>query len=189
MTDKAEARRAAMARRKAAHAAGADLTAPLLAAIGTGEGPVAGYLPIRSEADPTPAMTRLCGTRPVAVPVVRALAEPLLFRVWHPRVALLPGPLGTRHPEGGEWVRPTVLIVPCLAFDRAGYRLGYGGGFYDRTIESLRATGPLLAIGLAYAAQEMAQVPIEPTDRRLDLIVTEAGIIIPGDAAPEGLSP
>lgn len=181
---KAEARRLAMARRHAAHAAGGDATAALLSAVAQVPGPVAGYLPIRSEMDPLPAMVRLVATREVAVPVVEALARPLRFRLWHPLSSLAAGPLGTRHPEGGEWVRPTVVIVPCLAFDRAGFRLGYGGGFYDRTLEALRAEGPVLALGLAYAAQEMAEVPREPTDQRLDLIVTEAGIIRPRDPLP-----
>lgn len=168
-----------MARRHAAHAAGGDPTEALIAAVAEAAGPVAGYLPIRSEIDPIPAMTQLCATRAVAVPVVEALAHPLRFRRWHPRAALAEGLLGTRHPEGGDWLRPAVVIVPCLAFDREGFRLGYGGGFYDRTLEALRAEGPVLAIGLAYTAQEMEAVPREPTDERLDLIVTEAGVIRP----------
>jgi 5-formyltetrahydrofolate cyclo-ligase len=66
--------------------------------------------------------------------------------------------------------------VPLLAFDARGYRLGYGGGFYDRTLEGLRARGPVLAIGFAFAAQEVAEVPIDATDQRLDMIVTDAGV-------------
>jgi 5-formyltetrahydrofolate cyclo-ligase len=73
-------------------------------------------------------------------------------------------------------VTPQILIVPLLAFDARGYRLGYGGGFYDRTLQGLRAAGPVTAIGFAYNAQEVAQVPTEPTDQPLDFIVTEAGI-------------
>lgn len=181
---KAELRRSALARRKAAHAAGGEVTEALLAAVAGHPGPVAGYLPIRSEADPRPAMARLAEGRVVAVPVVEAMGRPLRFRPWHPRVALAEGPLGTRHPEAGDWVHPGVVIVPCLAFDRAGFRLGYGGGFYDRTLEALRAAGPVTAIGLAYAAQEVPAVPVEPTDQRLDLIVTEAGILRPKDDLP-----
>ena len=71
-----------------------------------------------------------------------------------------------------------MLIVPLLAFDARGYRLGYGGGFYDRTLEGLRAQGPVTAIGFAFAAQEVAEVPIEATDQRLDVIVTEAGPLV-----------
>ncbi len=79
-------------------------------------------------------------------------------------------------PEEGAWVEPQVLIVPLLAFDARGYRLGYGGGFYDRTLEGLRARRPVLAVGLAFAAQEVAAVPVEPTDQRLDAVVTETGV-------------
>jgi 5-formyltetrahydrofolate cyclo-ligase len=71
-----------------------------------------------------------------------------------------------------------VLIVPMLAWDRRGYRLGYGGGFYDRTLEGLRAKGPVLAIGFAFAAQEVEAVPTEPTDQRLDAVVTEKGVTV-----------
>ena len=70
-----------------------------------------------------------------------------------------------------------MLIVPLLAFDRRGYRLGYGGGFYDRTLERLRARHAVLAVGFAFAAQEVAEVPTEPTDQKLDAIVTEDGLI------------
>jgi 5-formyltetrahydrofolate cyclo-ligase len=80
-------------------------------------------------------------------------------------------------PEGGAELVPSVLIVPLVAFDRRGFRLGYGGGFYDRTLEGLRARGPVTAIGFGFAAQEMAEVPIEPTDQRLDLIVTERSVL------------
>jgi len=87
------------------------------------------------------------------------------------------GYLGALIPEVAEEVVPEVLIVPLLAFDRPGYRLGYGGGFYDRTLERLRARGPVTAIGFAFAAQEVDRVPTEPTDQKLDLIVTERGVI------------
>jgi 5-formyltetrahydrofolate cyclo-ligase len=70
-----------------------------------------------------------------------------------------------------------VVLVPLLAFDRRGWRLGYGGGYYDRTLRALRAEGPLLAIGLAYAAQEVAAMPHDETDERVDLVVTEQGVL------------
>jgi 5-formyltetrahydrofolate cyclo-ligase len=82
-------------------------------------------------------------------------------------------------PHAGDWLVPEVLVVPMVAFDRLGYRLGYGGGFYDRTLEDLRARGPVTAIGFAYALQEMDRVPVEPTDQPLDLIVTEEGATVP----------
>ena len=92
------------------------------------------------------------------------------------------GPFGARIPAQGDWLVPEVLLVPLLAFDRRGFRLGYGGGFYDRTLEGLRARGPVLAIGLAYAAQEVPVVPTDATDQRLDAILTEAGLIRPEPA-------
>ena len=86
------------------------------------------------------------------------------------------GDFGALIPVEGAWVEPQVLIVPLVGFDARGYRLGYGGGFYDRTLEGLRARGEVLAVGFAFAAQEMAEVPIEPTDQRLDVMVTETAV-------------
>jgi 5-formyltetrahydrofolate cyclo-ligase len=82
-------------------------------------------------------------------------------------------------PAEGDWIEPEVLIVPLLQFDRRGYRLGYGGGYYDRTLQRLRSARPTVAIGFAFAAQEVAEVPTEHTDQRLDLIVTEVEVIGP----------
>ncbi|MEI4471085.1 5-formyltetrahydrofolate cyclo-ligase [Frigidibacter sp. MR17.24] len=193
MTDlieaKAATRRAAFAARKAAHAAAAGepaerACARLYSVLAPCAGQVAaGYMPIRTEIDPRPAMAahlaRGAGTR-VAVPVIEGEGRPLLFRDWRPEVAMVPGDFGALIPETGDWLLPTVLIVPMLAFDWRGYRLGYGGGFYDRTLEGLRARMPVIAIGFAYAAQEVEEVPVEATDQPLDLIVTEAGVIRPG---------
>ncbi len=89
---------------------------------------------------------------------------------------MVAGEFGALIPAVGDWIIPQVVIVPLVGFDARGYRLGYGGGFYDRTLEGLRATGPVVAIGFAFAAQEMAEVPIEATDQRLDMIVTEQGV-------------
>ena len=80
-------------------------------------------------------------------------------------------------PAAGDWITPEIVIVPLVAFSRTGGRLGYGGGFYDRTLEELRAVKPTLAIGFAFAAQELDDLPLEPTDQPLDLIVTEQGVI------------
>ena len=91
---------------------------------------------------------------------------------------MVEGPFGARVPEGGAWIVPQVLIVPLLAWDRRLYRLGYGGGFYDRTLQGLRQRGPVLAIGFAFAAQEVAEVPIDATDQRLDMVVTESGVVV-----------
>ncbi|SIR10264.1 5-formyltetrahydrofolate cyclo-ligase [Paracoccus thiocyanatus] len=173
---KAALRQAALA----ARAAGGDdaaLTRHLIAALAPHRGQVlAGYWPMRGEADPRPAMAAHDG--PVCLPAVIGPARPLEFRAHGDR--LEPGRFGTSHPPADSpLLRPQVLIVPLAGFDRAGHRLGYGGGFYDRTLESLRAGGPITAIGLAYAAQEIRAIPAEPTDQPLDLVVTDQGVILP----------
>ncbi|MEZ5912306.1 MAG: 5-formyltetrahydrofolate cyclo-ligase [Paracoccaceae bacterium] len=174
---KADARKAAFARRKLAHAAGQGAAAARLADVLAGHAgqPLAGYMPMRTEIDCLPAMAGHDG--PVGVPVILGAGQALKFRRWHPGARMVPGEFGAAIPESGDWIDPQVLIVPLLAFDRRGYRLGYGGGFYDRTLEGLRARHAVTAIGFAYAAQEVAQVPIEPTDQPLDLIVTETELI------------
>lgn len=176
---KAAARAAAFARRKAAHAARRpDDAAHLGGVLRAHRGAVlAGYMPMRTEIDCLPAMAAHDG--PVGVPVILGAGRPLRFRCWTPDASMVAGEFGALIPEAGAWIEPQVLIVPLLAFDRRGFRLGYGGGFYDRTLEGLRARGPVTAIGFAYAAQEIAEVPTEPTDQPLDLIVTETGTITP----------
>jgi 5-formyltetrahydrofolate cyclo-ligase len=90
---------------------------------------------------------------------------------------MVTGEFGAEIPAEGAWLDPEVLIVPLLAWDRRGYRLGYGGGFYDRTLRHLRASRPRLAIGYAFAAQEVPEVPVDGFDQRLDMIVTEAEVL------------
>jgi 5-formyltetrahydrofolate cyclo-ligase len=173
---KAAARKAAFVRRKGAFAAGQGQAAELLAdflADHRGK-PLAGYMPMRTEIDPLPAMGAHDG--PVGVPVILAAATPLKFREWSPGAAMMPGEFGALIPAEGVWVEPQVVIVPLLAFDARGYRLGYGGGFYDRTLQGLRARGPVLALGFAFAAQEVDAVPIDHYDQPLDAVITEAGI-------------
>lgn len=172
---KAALRTAMQARRAEAHAAAdpGPALARLLDAIGA-DGPVSAYWPMRSELDLRPALDALHARGTVlAMPVVLARATPLAFRRWAPGDRLVPAGFGTRVPEHGAPVEPAVLVVPLLAFDRRGWRLGYGGGFYDRTLAALRARGPVRAIGLAYAAQEVPEVPTTVDDQPLDLIVTE----------------
>ncbi|MBA4324177.1 MAG: 5-formyltetrahydrofolate cyclo-ligase [Rhodobacter sp.] len=179
MTDvKAAARAEAFARRAEAFAAGQGQAAEILADYLAGQqGRVlAGYMPMRTEIDPLPAMAAHQG--PVGVPVIVAKAAPLRFREWSPGCRLIEGAFRARIPEEGGWVEPEVLIVPMLAFDARGYRLGYGGGFYDRTLEQLRAQGPVLAVGFAFAAQEVAKVPTDAFDQRLDAVVTEKGVTV-----------
>ncbi|MFV0245237.1 MAG: 5-formyltetrahydrofolate cyclo-ligase [Qingshengfaniella sp.] len=138
--------------------------------------PVAGYMAMQGEIDPLPLMTDLAAAGPVCVPVIEGRDRPLRFRAWQPGAALVKGTFGALIPETGDWIVPRALIVPLLSFDRAGYRLGYGGGFYDRTLENLRALGGGFAVGFAFGAQELPAVPIEPTDQRLDAIATEKGL-------------
>ncbi len=183
MTDnadaKAAARKAAFARRKAAHAAANDAQAGYLSEVLAGYRgvPLSGYLPIRTEIDPRAAMAEAAAHGPVGVPVIQGTGLPLLFSRWTPDGPLRDGPFGAQVPESDDFFEPEILIVPLVAFTRAGGRLGYGGGFYDRTLERLRAARATLAIGFAFAAQEAGTLPQEPTDQPLDLIVTEAGII------------
>ena len=174
---KAEARVAAYARRKAAHAAHREAASAVLKAHlgGVRGGVIAGYLPIRTEADPLAAMTALSAANRIAVPVIDGPGQPLSFREWRPGCALVEGPFRVMVPEEGETLTPDTLIVPLVAFDARLYRLGYGGGFYDRTLEALRRTGPVRAVGFAYAAQEAESLPLEATDQPLDEVVTEIG--------------
>lgn len=177
MTDvKAAARAAAFARRAKAFAAGQGQAAEILADyLAPHKGKIlSGYMPMRTEIDPLPAMAAHQG--PVGVPVIEAKAAPLRFREWSPGCRLVEGTFKALVPEEGAWLEPEVVIVPMLAWDRRGYRLGYGGGFYDRTLELLRRRGPVLAVGFAFAAQEMAEVPIDEFDQRLDAVVTEKGV-------------
>jgi 5-formyltetrahydrofolate cyclo-ligase len=180
LTDtKAAARKAAFARRKAAHEAangvGSSLLSERLAEFRGA--PLAGYMPIRTEIDPLPAMAEAAADGPVGVPVIEGAARPLKFSRWRPGAALKDGPFGARIPEVDDFFEPEILIVPLVAFDRSGGRLGYGGGFYDRTLELLRAKRTTLAIGFAYAAQEADNLPLEPTDQPLDMVITEAEVI------------
>ncbi len=174
---KKQARKAAFARRKAAHGAGLDGAAQeaLSAYLASHAGKVlSGYIPIRTEINPLPVMAGWHG--PVCVPVIRGDGLPLLFHRWTSATRMISGPFGADVPEDGIEAVPEILIVPLVAFDARGYRLGYGGGFYDRTLEGLRASGPVLAVGFAYAAQEAEALPVEPTDQRLDAVVTENGV-------------
>lgn len=178
--DKSAARTAAFARRKAAHRSGAATAGYLSEVLAGYRGvPLAGYMAMRTEIDPTPAMEEAAAHGPVGVPVIIGAGQPLRFRKWEPDCSLIEGAFGAMIPENGAWMTPQVVIVPLVAFDRSGGRLGYGGGFYDRTLEKLRAAQPTMAIGFAYAVQEDENLPLEPTDQPLDLIVTEHGIITP----------
>ncbi|HEY8384499.1 MAG TPA: 5-formyltetrahydrofolate cyclo-ligase [Microvirga sp.] len=139
--------------------------------------PVGAFWPIRSEIDTLPILDALAARgQTLCLPVV---AKPtMLFRAWAPGTALVRGGFGvSAPPPEAPVVRPRALLVPLAAFDRQGGRIGYGKGHYDGAIAALEAEGPLLTIGVAFAAQEVASVPLEPHDRCLDCIVTEADLI------------
>jgi 5-formyltetrahydrofolate cyclo-ligase len=140
---------------------------------------VSGYWPMRDEIDPRPSLVALAqrGCQ-IALPVVPEDGQGLIFRAWEPGEDLVPGPFGTSEPPTeAETVQPGLLLIPLLAFDRGGRRLGYGGGFYDRTLASLRGWGTVRAIGVAFAGQEVDAVPAGPQDALLDGVVTEAGFL------------
>jgi 5-formyltetrahydrofolate cyclo-ligase len=176
---KTAARKAAFARRKAAHQAQDGRACGALSELLAGYRgvPVAGYMPIRSETDPLPAMAEAAAHGIVGVPVIVAAGEPLVFAQWEPEMAMAEGPFGAQVPALHVPMVPEIVIVPLVAFDRRGGRLGYGGGFYDRTLAGLRARGAVLAVGFAYSAQEAEDLPLEATDQPLDLVVTERGVL------------
>ena len=185
--DKHELRRSAKARRDAAaQQAGEDglkaFFEHLLKAWGDITQPydgnqaiVAGYWPFETEMDVRPPMVALAkiGTT-LCLPEVVEKDRPLRFRAWAPDEPLVEGDHGTFHPlHTAPLMRPDVVLVPLLAFDGRGYRIGWGGGYYDRTLEALRKTGPVSAVGVAYAAQEVDEVPTDDYDQPLDWIITE----------------
>ncbi len=180
-TAKRRLRRAVLARRTTAAArlpdAGSALAETFLDAIAVPPGAsVAGYWPIRDEIDPHPLMRRLHqAAHACALCVIGGPAAALRFRTWKPGMVLEPGGFGTSVPPAdAAEVVPGVVLTPLLAFDERGHRLGYGGGYYDRTLTALRARGgAVLAVGLAYEAQRIATVPNTPGDARLDWVVTE----------------
>ena len=180
--EKAAARKTAYERRKPAHAAGldADANRELIGAISLIRDAkvIAGYMPIRTEVSPLAAMTILYSQeRKICVPVIAGDGRPLEFREWEPGGEMVDGPFGAEVPRSGQLLVPDVLITPLLAFDPQGYRLGYGGGFYDRTFEKLAADRPFAALGFAYSAQQVDAVPRERTDWKLDMVVTERGVL------------
>jgi len=136
---------------------------------------LAGYWPMGTEMDARPALVALdrMGVQ-ISLPEVAAKNRPLRFRAWRPDEPLVEGDHGTFHPlNDAPLMRPDVVLVPMLAFDRRGYRVGWGGGYYDRTLELLRKTGDCTAIGVAYSAQCVDEVPTDAYDQRLDWIITE----------------
>ncbi|MEJ1158112.1 5-formyltetrahydrofolate cyclo-ligase [Prosthecomicrobium sp. N25] len=166
----ADAEKTAAAERIAAAIEGLPLPAGAL---------VSGFLPIRGEVDPRPALERLAARHhPLCLPVVLEDRTTMVFRAWKPGDALVPSSFGLSVPvPEAPVVEPSVMLVPLAAFDRRGYRIGYGKGHYDRAIERLAGRGPLLEIGIAFACQEIEHVPAEPHDRPMQVVVTEEGAI------------
>jgi 5-formyltetrahydrofolate cyclo-ligase len=157
-------------------AASAAITAALAARFPPGEiALVGGYWPIRGEYDPLGYLgAAIQAGAAAALPAVVAPAAPLEYRPWTPNTRMAPGRWDTLHPETGPAVSPNSLLIPLVGFDAAGHRLGYGGGFYDRTLAALRPRP--LAIGVGF---ELGRLPrFEPAahDERMDVVVTEAGV-------------
>ena len=177
------ARKAAEAARAVAHAALKDTAALTLARTGLDfAGPLPGravsaFIPFGDEIDTRPLLAKLAAEGfTTCVPVVVKPATPLEFRAWVLGEETVPGRWNIPvPPETAKVVEPDVLLVPLLAFDRRGYRLGYGGGFFDRTIERLRGLKPVVAIGVAYSAQRVDEVIRGEHDQKLDWILTESG--------------
>ncbi len=140
---------------------------------------VAGYSPIRSEIDPAPLMQKLAALgAQLALPVITARGQSLHFRVWHPGDRLMRGTLGILEPSpAAAEIIPDIVLVPLAAFDRAGHRIGYGAGHYDRTLARLRKPKAVMAIGVAFAAQEVVAIPALQHDVALDYVLTETQLL------------
>jgi len=140
---------------------------------------VAGYSPINSELDPYPLMHALADRgATLALPVIVARNQALIFRAWQPDEGLVRGPFGIFQPSSdAEDVDPDIVLVPLAAFDRAGHRIGYGRGYYDRTLQDLRSIKKITVIGVAFAVQEIETVPRLPHDEQLDCVLTERELI------------
>lgn len=149
----------------------ADIVLPEGAVIG-------GYAALPDEADPSLLLNSLAAQgHAIAFPRVAAKGAPLSFHLWKEGLELKPGAFNVPEPSP-DWlqVTPRILLVPLLAFDFEGYRVGYGGGYYDRTVAQLREKGETLAIGVAFSGQEVDSVPHDENDQRLDMVVTENGL-------------
>lgn len=151
---------------------------------GADKGPISAYWPIRSEVDPLPLLAMLAGAgMATSLPVV---THPTLsFRLWRPGDPVVDAGFGTSGPSAhGRECAPAIVLVPCLAFDRGGGRLGYGAGHFDRALERLRANAPTRVVALAFAAQQVESTFGEAHDQPLDAIVTERELILPQSLLP-----
>jgi 5-formyltetrahydrofolate cyclo-ligase len=181
---KAELRRSALARRDAMAPDERQAAAETIASRGfplpvTPGMIVSGFSPLKSEINPLPLLRKLAeaGAR-LALPVVAGRGQPLIMRSYAFGQPLNSGVWGIREPkDDAPEVEPDIVIVPLAAFDRHGNRIGYGAGYYDMTINRLRGRKPVTAVGIAYAAQEVPEVPVTERDARLDLVLTERDVI------------
>ena len=181
---KSDLRKTAFARRDALPAAERQAAAEAIAArpfpLPIARGTiVSGFSPLKTEINPLPLLRKLAAEgATLALPVVDGRGKPLIMRSYAFGQALNEGVWGIREPkDDAPEVDPDILIVPLAAFDRHGNRIGYGAGYYDMTINRLRSRKPVTAVGIAYAAQEVPEVPTTPRDERLDLVLTEREVI------------
>jgi 5-formyltetrahydrofolate cyclo-ligase len=139
---------------------------------------VGGYIALAGEADPSILMARLSARgATLALPRVVAKGAPLAYHSYETGAELAPGAYGILEPRpSAPSADPQIILVPLLAFDATGHRLGYGGGYYDRTLSALRARHPVMAVGVAYAGQEVEKLPRDAFDEPLDMLVTEQGL-------------
>jgi len=181
---KAQLRTAALALRDALPAAERQAAAEVIAArpfpVAIKPGMlVAGFSPMKSEINPIPLLRKLADAgAQLALPAIAGRGHPLIMRAWKFGDPFKAGQWGIREPmPSARQVDPDILIVPLACFDRAGHRIGYGAGYYDMTINALRAKKKVVAIGIGFAAQEIPQVPATERDARLDLVLTEHEVI------------
>ena len=177
---KAVLRREALAKRKSVHAvrhaeASAAFARRLVAEFAVQGKTIAGYWPLGTELDCQPALVALTSAgAEVALPVVAGQGQVLIFRSWVPGDSLEQGPFGTMHPAvRAPLVIPNILLIPLMAFDGTGHRLGYGAGYYDRTVAALRRDGQVITIGIAYDEQQVDVLPADGHDQRMDAIITD----------------
>jgi 5-formyltetrahydrofolate cyclo-ligase len=184
LSAKADLRRTALEQRDVlspeARAAAAETIAarPLPVVLPSGA-VVAGFSAIRSEINPMPLLRRFAAAdAQLALPTIVGRGQPLAFRAWTFGEELRRGQWGIREPKpDAPLLDPDILVVPLACFDRRGYRIGYGAGYYDLSLRALRARKPITALGLAYATQEIDCVPALAHDERLDLVLTEREVI------------
>src|ERR1041384_6800956 len=140
---------------------------------------VSGFMPLKTEINPLPLLRKLTQSgAQLALPAIAGRGKPLTMRAFAFGDELASGQWGIREPKSdAPEVAPDILLVPLLAFDRNGHRIGYGAGYYDMTIAKLRAIKPVIAAGIAFAAQEIGEVPVTARDARLDLVLTEREVI------------